>query len=110
MRYEIVHLEGCTDCRLWLSNRAVPDAPEWSAQAIEDNWPSYSSDPHYGGWDVLSCCSREECEDQDGHSACESFFSWGRCEVCGSRLGGDRYHMTAMRKVYADLEMLAGVK
>jgi hypothetical protein len=48
---------------------------------------------HYcDGYTVAVGCRGEQCEHADGdpEHSCESFFSWQRCDSCGSTLGGDR--------------------
>ncbi len=37
-------------------------------------------------------CLGEECEHAEGNPehSCETYFSWGQCDSCGSTLGGDR--------------------
>ena len=49
---------------------------------------------HYcKGLDAVSIgCLGAECEYSDGNEdhQCETSFSWGQCDSCGSTLGGDR--------------------
>jgi len=45
------------------------------------------------GLDTVSIgCRGSECEyaEEEEEHQCESSFSWGQCDSCGSTLGGDR--------------------
>jgi hypothetical protein len=76
---EIIELEGCTDCVLYLANGDVPDEDSgWSPEAVERNWKGYNV-----------------CVAGDENS--EEYFSWRPCEVCGSKLGGNRYPCAAWK-------------
>jgi hypothetical protein len=79
MASDIIELEGCTDCVMWLANGELPpDESDWAPEAVERNWP----DHHL-------------CVAGDENS--EEYFSWSPCEVCGSRLGGNRYPCAAWK-------------
>lgn len=72
-------LEGCTDCVMYLANGDVPeDDNGWSPEAVEASWPS---------------ATYHLCAAGDENS--EEYFSWRACDVCGSRLGGNRYPVAA---------------
>ena len=76
---EIIELEGCVDCVMYLANGDVPEEPNgWSAEAIERNWKGYQV--------VVA-----------GDETTEEYFSWQPCGVCGSRLGGNRYPCAAWK-------------
>lgn len=62
---------GCVDCILFLANGDEPEDREGLAEDIAEMWPDYHLVPAGG-------------EDS------EPWFSWSPCEVCGSRLGGNR--------------------
>ena len=77
---EIIELEGCTDCIMYLANGEVPDESEsgWTPGAIERNWPGYH----------VTVAGDENSEEH---------FSWRPCGVCGSTLGGNRYPCAAWK-------------
>ena len=77
---DIIELEGCTDCIMYLANGELPeDNPGgWTPEAVEANWKGY-----------------HVCVAGDENS--ETSFSWQPCDVCGSALGGDRYPCAAWK-------------
>lgn len=64
-------VEGCTDCILFLANGDIPEERPDLPDDIAALWEGYHLAPAGG-------------EDS------EPYFSWSPCEVCGSRLGGNR--------------------
>lgn len=70
---DLVELEGCTDCIMYLANGEVPEDDEnpWKPEDVDSRWQ---------GWNV--CVAGDE--------KTEEYFSWQPCDVCGSRLGGNR--------------------
>lgn len=83
--------EMCVDCLVLLANGETPaemserETEEWLA-AIDRAWPESE------GWHLAPACGED----------CEGGFSWSSCDVCGSRLGGDRHDVAAWRTVAAD--------
>lgn len=77
---DIIELSACVDCVVWLANGEEPhDNPDgWSPDQIEANWAGYQV--------VVG-----------GDESTEYEFSWQPCDVCGSRLGGDRYPCNAWK-------------
>lgn len=79
---EIIELEGCSDCIMYLANGELPaddDNNEWPGpDAIARIWEGY-----------------ELCVAGDENS--EEYFSHLECDVCRSRLGGNRYPCAAWR-------------
>jgi hypothetical protein len=76
----IIELEGCTDCVMYLANGEVPEdnVDGWSAEAVDAKWQGYHL-----------CVAGEEDS--------EEYFSWQPCGVCGSTLGGNRYPCAAWK-------------
>ena len=76
---DIIELEGCTDCVMYLANGELPeDANGWSADAVDRKWEGYNI-----------CVAGDENSEES--------FSWRSCEVCGSTLGGNRYPCAAWK-------------
>lgn len=80
MPQKFYELEGCTDCVMFLANGEVPEdnSNGWKPENIETMWPSKT---------YHLCVAGGENE--------EEYFSWRACDVCGSRLGGNRYPCAA---------------
>lgn len=79
-------MEACTDCVLLIANGEVTDQhgndiAEELAERIAD---------HLGTEFAMCTLVVESSEDGDG------WFSWSPCEICGSELGGDRHHVSAL--------------
>lgn len=85
-------LEICADCLFYLANGEVTDAEgnditaEHAAKMAARWGTEFAITPG-----SLECA---RCSPEDGAS-CEPWFSWRRCDGCGSTLGGDREHATA---------------
>jgi hypothetical protein len=77
---EIIKLEGCTDCIMYLANGELPeeDVNGWSPEAVERKWKGYQV--------VVA-----------GDENSEENFSWQPCDVCGSTLGGNRFPCAAWK-------------
>lgn len=74
-------LEICADCVQWLANGEV-----------ENPDPAFNPD-NLADRDITLGALASECEAcADGF--CEPWFSWHRCDGCGSTFGGDREHAT----------------
>ena len=62
-------------------------------QAREQSLFKQAVDTYCDGLDSVNIgCMGSECEyaDDDENHSCETHFSWGQCDSCGSTLGGDR--------------------
>lgn len=81
------NLEFCDDCVQAIANGEGTDAHTEAMVAI------WGTGPNGVVGLVLSSrckeCIDEECMDEE--ESCEGWFSWSRCDGCGSSLGGDRY-------------------
>jgi hypothetical protein len=77
---DIIELEGCTDCIMYLANGELPEenTSGWTPEAVERKWKGY-----------------HVCVAGDENS--EEHFSWQPCDVCGSSLGGNRYPCAAWK-------------
>ena len=75
-------LEVCSDCLQWLANGEVENPDE-----------SFNAD-YLDGREITLGAVRGVCDGCDDDGQCESWFSWRRCDGCGSALGGDRHHAT----------------
>lgn len=89
---DITPLRACVDC-LWFVayGEVLPDSHRSEnalAFAINQRWPG---DVHVSfGWP-------SEADDNPDDDCLG--FSWQPCECCGSRLGGDRHKLSAIRKL-----------
>lgn len=81
---ECIEIEVCSDCLMLLANGEVenPD-PSFEPDNIKKNWPGHDIALGWGSDD----------EDTEPHfsGACNP------CGACGSELGGDRHHATAIK-------------
>lgn len=83
--------EMCADCLMLLASGETPtemserETEEWLA-AIDRAWPESE------GWHLAPAYGDD----------CEGSFSWSSCDVCGSKLGGDRHPVSAWRTVADD--------
>ena len=80
MAREIIELEGCVDCIMYLANGELPEENDsgWSPEAIDRNWPGHTV--------VVA-----------GDENTEAHFSWQACGVCNTSLGGSRYPCAAWK-------------
>lgn len=69
--------KACADCLMLLANDETP--PEMSEVETAEYLANVAR--HTAGSEVVVNCPEE----------CEGGFSWSPCDVCGSRLGGDRH-------------------
>ncbi|MCP4307341.1 MAG: hypothetical protein GY788_21215 [bacterium] len=108
-QFETIELDVCADCLMFIANGDTPepaccDSHHWSDDSDHepvsaDGWAVSNLDS-WDGWNLIAGgCECEHCADDTGENPCEGWFSWSSCEACGSSLGGDRYHATAMREV-----------
>lgn len=117
---EILDLDVCQDCLLYLANGEVPEPMNdwhWSDDPVDEEgnrdryatavfprqWHPRNIDTRWDGWDLIGSCAREDCRCVDNVGD----YDWSHCDTCGSELEGNRYHATAMRQVFSDLEKLA---
>lgn len=90
-KHETADLSVCSSCLMVLAN-GLEQGPNYdddkaAADGLARNW---------AGWDIsLGSLECDYCPNEDGD--CEGWFSWSRCDGCGSQLGGDRYHATAWK-------------
>jgi hypothetical protein len=100
--FETIDIELCQDCLIYLANgeyeppdpKYWPDEPasmEELQERIDVYWPPEEE------WQLIAGGRCEYCEDEE--EECEGSFSWTSCDCCGSGLGGNRYHGTAMRRI-----------
>lgn len=78
-------LRICYDCLAILANGELGQGDD-AADAAH----IAAMNAHWGEGEITLGCLDIECED-DGE---ECGFSWQSCPVCGSTLGGDRFHAT----------------
>lgn len=74
-------LEFCTDCVFMIANGEGTDA---HMEAMVSIW----GEGIRGVLGLALSSHCKECIDED--EPCEGWFSWSRCDGCGSSLGGDR--------------------
>jgi|GEM_PF-3405386 len=81
-RNRTVNLEGCVDCLMMAANglEGCDMTPE-ELERVERGFASW----HEEGFIIVP-----------GHD--DGGFSWSTCQVCGSRLGGDRFELTAVSR------------
>lgn len=116
---ETTELDVCTDCVMLIANGGCDSVePSWcpdnegllpyeyacdgscesasdaDAAAVDRIWEGY--DVTLGSVDCEYCGS-EAREVDDQVEDCESWFSMGSCDGCGSRLGGSRFHAVAWK-------------
>ncbi len=79
MSGETQNIFACVDCYLTheIGENDSPE-PSWSVGAYEHGLRMYS----LCGVDIVS-----------GDSESDNEFSWSRCDICGSTLGGARHHL-----------------
>ena len=91
---------ACGDCLMLIANGETPEGDDTLPDRINSQW-SVSNDTcdRYGAvqgslwWDIALGGEHEsEADEYSGSLG----FSWSSCECCGSRLGGERYPMTAL--------------
>ncbi len=91
-----VRISICVDCLMLLANGEVFDSEgndisDSHAREIEREWPGIEITlGRVQEWDE----SDEDFEAGQEYES-EGWFSWYRCQGCGSRLGGQRYYATA---------------
>jgi hypothetical protein len=73
------NLYVCTDCVFYIANGDLPedDTNAWSPDNFDARWRDYNV-----------CCGDSEKDNE---------FSWSRCDGCGSKLGGARFHCVALQ-------------
>lgn len=89
----------CVDCLFMLANGENGD---WTPEA-EADWAKAFAANTVGIDEITLGMHTDVCgcdlnsDDSDVHAeSCEQLgFSWGRCDACDSRLGGDRFAATA---------------
>ena len=75
-------VSACTDCLLTVANDLPEDLDPARVEAITTGLAAFARD----GWTLTP---------GDGD---EQHFSWSSCQVCGDRRGGDRHHLSAIRR------------
>lgn len=80
-------MEACVDCVLYVANGEVTDA---HGNDITDVMADRIAD-HLGTEFAMCTLVVEYSESGD------AWFSWSPCEICGSELGGDRLHVSAVK-------------
>lgn len=81
---EFYTLNVCVDC-------AYVEANGYETEAVEPNYSGWL--PEWDGFAFsVVACGGEDVDDL----YCEGHFSWSPCDGCGSLLGGDRFHYTAV--------------
>ena len=85
---ETIALAVCYDCLHEIANDETPDGadPERKPRAGTEEWEVTLGGEH-GEYCELETRGECDCEDLG--------FSWCPCDLCTSRLGGDRYAATA---------------
>lgn len=86
-----VTLWACTDCLFLQVNGELPT--EMSEEQAEE-WLANIDLLAEGVDHYTPGCDHNDCDHDDGdeRTACETQeFSWSRCDLCGSKLGGSRH-------------------
>ena len=79
----IIDVEGCLDCLQYAANNEFdPDHEDHEDALIINAFFDHAKE----GYSVT--CG-------DG----ESFFSWSSCDICSSKLGGDRWNMHLIKNL-----------
>ena len=78
-------VSACVDCVFLLANGDVPEERPDLPDIIASRWAGF--------WLALGC-SEDCCERTEDGDSPAPWFSWSSCDVCGSRLSGDREHVT----------------
>jgi len=84
---------SCTDCVMLVANGDVPEDDEGIVERIEAHWPGVAEPSTCNSFGAVHGSLRWELYSGD---IGESGFYKRPCECCGSRLGGERYRLTAL--------------
>ena len=83
MSKEIINVKGCVDCLFFCANGDLP--PENTEQEDQKLIDSFNK-IHNEGFSV--CVGSDD----------EGSFSWTPCDICDTKLGGDRYTMHLVQR------------
>lgn len=85
-------IQICTDCAQVIANGTDGWGLDSEGRELGELHALNMSDS-----DITLGASTDDCRqcgDSETYGECGSWFSWSRCECCGSTLGGDRMHAT----------------
>lgn len=97
---EFCNARVCSDCLMVVANAEYPDDDrgDWTTErqnALEQNLNTYDvtlGHLHTGRWAETSCFHYgEPCPDDDDCPCARTEFSWSRCGLCETTLGGYRH-------------------
>ncbi len=86
MNQQYVGIAVCQDCLMFAANGESEGAPEGFLDAFID--------ASRIGELIPSCSGEGECGCDSDNGYIDEWFSWSRCDYCGSSLGGTRYCAT----------------